>query len=50
MFCTQCGQSLPGQARFCPGCGTPNQPQPVAAHTVAEPAAPPREGNVAVHS
>jgi len=22
-FCTQCGGTLPGQARFCPGCGTP---------------------------
>ena len=23
MFCTQCGQPLPSDARFCPHCGTP---------------------------
>jgi hypothetical protein len=22
-FCTQCGRVLSGEARFCPGCGTP---------------------------
>ncbi len=26
MYCTQCGQELPGDARFCPACGTPVQP------------------------
>jgi uncharacterized protein (TIGR00266 family) len=32
MFCNNCGAQLPGDAKFCPGCGAPSQgPAPVAA-------------------
>lgn len=28
MFCNQCGQKLPDDARFCPDCGAPVEPDP----------------------
>src|ERR1700685_494923 len=44
MYCTHCGQQVPGGVRFCPNCGTSVVGQPAAgapppvSYTVASPA------------
>jgi phage shock protein C len=48
MFCTQCGQQLPDEAKFCLQCGVPTDPAaapvPKVAYRPAPPLARPREG------
>lgn len=40
MFCNQCGQPIPDDAMFCPGCGAKKEAMETPAAPVAEPAAP----------
>ena len=45
-YCTECGTNVPGQAKFCPGCGqrqVEDEPSPSASPPVGQPPAAPEE-------